>query len=222
MYQLIIFDWDGTLMDSAQKISNCIRASARDVGLAEPPHAQAKSMIGLGLNEAMSLLFPGISENQIKQLVDAYRYHFVTADETPQGLFDGVESGLQQLNERGALLAVATGKARSGMKRVFAELPLEQYFVASRCADETRTKPHPQMLHELLDYTAIDPKNTIMVGDTTYDMEMAANAGVHGLGASYGVHSESDLLDAAAVEVLESFSAITRWLLNGRIQKAHV
>ena len=220
MYQLIIFDWDGTLMDSAQKIANCIKAAAREIGLEEPGDQQAKNIIGLGLAEAMHILFPKLSEAQNRKLVDAYRHQFVVADQTQQGLFQGVEQGLQALAESGALLAVATGKARAGMQRVFAEIDLEHLFVASRCADETRSKPHPQMLLELLDYTAIDPKNTIMVGDTTFDMDMAKNAGVHGLGAAYGVHDETALRAAQAVEVLHSFLDIQHWLLNQRTQAA--
>lgn len=221
MYQLIVFDWDGTLMDSAQKISNCIRAAARDADMQEPTDQQAKSIIGLGLIEAMTVLFPHASKQQTSQMIEAYKYHFVTVDDTQQGLFDGVESGLQQLNDSGALLAIATGKSRAGMQRVFAEQPWEKYFVATRCGDETRSKPHPQMLLELLDYTAIDPKNTIMVGDTTYDMEMAGNAGVHGLGAAYGVHGEAALRGAKAIDVLDSFQQIINWLADSRLQKAY-
>jgi len=221
MYQLIIFDWDGTLMDSAQKIANCLKAAAREVGIDEPSDQQAKNIIGLGLAEAMHSLFPNLTETRNRQLIDAYKHQFVVADQTQQGLFQGVEQGLQVLVESGALLAVATGKARAGLQRVFSEIDLEHLFVASRCADETRSKPHPQMLLELLDYTAIDPKNTIMVGDTTYDMDMAKNAGVHGLGAAYGVHDEVALRAAQAVEVLHSFSDIQQWLLNQRTQAAY-
>ena len=113
MYQLIIFDWDGTIMDSAQKISNCIRASARDVGLEVPTTEQAKSIIGLGLSEAMRRLFPAAKNDQLVAMVDAYKYHFVTADGTEQKLFDGVVEGLQLLEDAGAVLAVATGKFQS-------------------------------------------------------------------------------------------------------------
>lgn len=221
MYQLIIFDWDGTLMDSAQKIANCIRAAAREVGVAEPDDREAKKIIGLGLHEAMRILFPELNHDRHVALIEAYRHQFITADETQQGLFHGVEEGLRSLSESGAMLAVATGKARAGLQRVFNEMGLGHFFVASRCADETRSKPHPQMLLELLDYTAIDPQATIMVGDTTYDMDMARNAGVHGLGAAYGVHDEDALRAAHAVDVLHSFSDIHHWLMNGRVIKAY-
>ena len=221
MYQLIIFDWDGTIMDSAQKIANCIKAAARDVGVDEPSDQQAKSIIGLGLTEAMRVLFESASESQIKQIVEAYKYHFVKGDVTEQGLFDGVEQGLQALEDAGAVLAVATGKSRAGLDRIFAETGLKKHFITSRCADETRSKPNPQMLHEILDFTAIDADKTIMVGDTTYDMDMAINANMHGLGVSYGVHSELMLLESKAVSVQHSFKQTIAWLLDGRIEKAY-
>lgn len=220
MYQLVIFDWDGTLMDSAQKIANCIIASARDAGLAPPSETTAKSIIGLGLVEAMQQLFPSASAADIKRVIEAYRYHFVAGDVTEQALFSGVEQGLNELQETGALLAVATGKSRAGIERVFADCDLRQHFVVTRCADETRSKPHPQMLHEILDFTSIDADKAIMVGDTTFDMDMAANAGITGLGAAYGVHTEQMLRESQAVEVKHSFSDLLAWLLDGRVEPA--
>ena len=201
MYQLIIFDWDGTIMDSAQKIANCIRASARDVGVEEPSDEKAKSIIGLGLLEAMTVLFSTATESQVKQIVEAYKYHFVKGDVTEQSLFEGVESGLQALEDAGAVLAVATSKSRACLDRIFAETGLKKHFITSRCADETRSKPHPQMLNEILDFSAINADKAIMVGDTTYDMDMAVNANIDGLGASYGVHTESMLLESKALSV---------------------
>jgi len=208
-------------MDSAQKIANCIQASARDVGMVEPTTDSAKSIIGLGLNEAMRKLFPNVSERDVKSLVDAYKYHFVSGDVTEQKLFDGVGQGLIALEQAGAVLAVATGKSRAGLDRAFKATELGRHFIGSRCADETRSKPHPQMLNEILDFTSIAPEKAIMVGDTTYDMDMAANAGVAGLGVSYGVHTEKMLLDAQALTVQPSFNDLINWLLKGRIEKAY-
>jgi len=222
MYQLIIFDWDGTLMDSAQKIANCIQASARKVGLDIPTAEHAKSIIGLGLIEAMRSLFPKASESQISDMIEAYKYYFVSVDETEQTLFDGVVEGLQALESSGAIMAVATGKSRVGLERAFANWNLKHYFITSRCADETRSKPHPQMLHEILDFTAIEPHKAIMVGDTTFDLDMAANASIAGLGAGYGVHSERMLLDSKALTVQPSFKQIIAWLLDGRAERAYV
>jgi len=221
MYQLIIFDWDGTLMDSAQKIANCIIASARELGVDEPSDQEAKSIIGLSLGNAMNVLFPQLTVRQINKLIQVYKHHFVTLDQTEQSLFAGVEEGLVKLNELGVLLAVATGKSRVGLNRVFDELSMRQYFVASRCADETRSKPNPQMLLELLDFTAVHPDKCIMIGDTTFDMDMAMNANVHGLGAGYGVHSEDALLNSNALEVLNSFQGIIDWLLSNRLERAY-
>lgn len=220
MYQLVVFDWDGTLMDSAQKIANCIRAAARDLGIAEPSDNKAKSIIGLSLFGGMQRLFPQLNKQQTNNLVEVYKHHFVKGDVTEQKMFAGVEQGLQTLNDSGVLLAVATGKSRTGLDRELNEVNLRHHFVATRCADETRSKPHPQMLLELLDYTAIDPKKSIMIGDTSFDMEMAANAGVHGLGVSYGVHSESALRDANAIDVVDSFLELVAWLTNNRLEKA--
>jgi phosphoglycolate phosphatase len=222
MYQLIIFDWDGTIMDSAQKIANCIQAAARDTGLDAPTSEQAKSIIGLGLFEALRRLFPSASGSQVNAMIGAYKHHFVIADDTKQALFDGVAQGLQSLEDGGAVLAVATGKSRAGLNRAFAELDLAHHFITSRCADETRSKPHPQMLHEILDFTAIEPDKAIMVGDTTFDLDMAANARMAGLGAGYGVHSEQALLDSKALAVLQNFNEIIAWLLDGRLEKAYV
>ena len=208
-------------MDSAQKISNCIQASARDVGLVEPTSKQAKSIIGLGLGEAMQQLFPTANDAQLSAMVRAYKHHFVTADNTEQKLFDGVVAGLTALESAGAILAVATGKSRAGLDRAFSALDLKHHFVTSRCADETRSKPHPQMLNEILDFTAIAPHKAIMVGDTTFDLDMAANANMAGLGAGYGVHSEQMLLDSKALSVEKSFNDVVSWLLDGRVEKAY-
>lgn len=221
MYQLIIFDWDGTLMNSAQKIANCIKASANACGLAEPTDQQAKNIIGLGLIEAMEILFPQADDAQLHELVESYKYQFVTADDTEQSLFDGVERGLQQLQDAGAVLAIATGKSRAGLDRVFANSNLQKHFITSRCADETSNKPSPHMLNEILDFTAIDVSKAIMVGDTTYDLDMAKNAGMVGLGVAYGVHEPSELRASDALHVANSFADVTEWLLDGRVEKAY-
>ncbi len=208
-------------MDSTQKIANCIRAAARDVGLMEPTVAQAKNIIGLGLHECMMVLFPEASTTARDQMVDRYKYHFVTEDKTEQSLFEGVNQGLQKLEERGALLAVATGKSRVGLDRAFGVAGLDTRFTVTRCADETRTKPNPQMLHEILDFTAIDVSKAIMVGDTSYDMDMASNAAMAGLGVSYGAHTEATLLESNALSVQHSVNTMIEWLLDGRIEKAY-
>lgn len=220
MYQLLIFDWDGTVMDSAQKIVNCIQGSARSLGLPEPTFDDAKRVIGLGLSEAMHVLFPRSSQNSIKRLVDGYRLHWLEKDVTDQRLFPGVREGLKELAESGAFLAVATGKSRQGLQRQLTELNLEHYFTVTRCADETRSKPHPQMLEEILDYTAINPHKALMIGDTTYDVQMAAQAKIAALGVAYGVHQDHELIKYGALEVFASFAELLAWLKQDRLQPA--
>jgi len=221
MYQLVIFDWDGTLMNSAQKIANSIRGAANRVGLPEPSDQQAKNIIGLGLQEALRQLFPAESPSAIDNLISVYKHYFTNIDNTQQGLFSNVEKGLIKLNQHGVMLAVATGKARQGLRQAFAQVGLEEQFAITRCADETRSKPHPEMLLEILEFTAINPQNSIMIGDTTYDMEMAENAGMHGLGVSYGVHRAHALMCAKALAVASSFDEVVEWLLDGRVEKAY-
>ncbi len=220
MYQLIIFDWDGTLMDSTQKIANCIRAAARDVGLEPPTVAAAKNIIGLGLQECMRVLFPNADEADRTEVIERYKFHFVTGDQTEQNLFKGVESGLQKLDDSGVVLAVATGKSRVGLDRAFDLTNVAHHFAVTKCADETRSKPHPQMLHEILDFTAIDASKAIMVGDTSYDLDMAKYAGMHGLGVSYGAHDESTLYASDARAVHASATQMIDWLLEGRLERA--
>jgi phosphoglycolate phosphatase len=221
MYQLIMFDWDGTLMDSAQKIANCLHASAAEVGLPSVSDQKAKSIIGLGLDDAMNALWPNTPAHTVNELVAAYKHHFVNVDTTSQELFSGVVDGLDRLNEAGAFVAVATGKSRVGLQRVLDEYDFHGHFVVTKCADETRSKPHPQMIHEILDFTSIDPKNSIMIGDTTFDMQMAGSANVHGLGVSYGVHSENDIRQAGAIDVVNSFNNVVDWLFDKGVSAAH-
>ena len=220
MIQLVIFDWDGTLMDSALKITRCIQAAARELEIPEPSYDESKVVIGLGLNEAMQRLFPQIPDAKITQLVEAYKHHFVHNDKTEQELFSGVREGLERINATGAMVAVATGKSRVGLDRVLDIADLRSQFVTTRCADESRTKPHPQMLHDILDFTAIPNKNAIMIGDTSFDMDMAHNADMTGLAVSYGVHSHDTLLQTKARSLVHSFDEVLSWLDQNGLEKA--
>lgn len=210
-FQLVVFDWDGTLMDSEAKIVNCMQAAARDAGIADPGAAAIRHIIGLGLQEAMAALFPDSPMSLRDELVDHYRRHFLERDNTAMPLFPGVAEGLAALSDRGYLLAIATGKARRGLDRVLDETGLRDLFVASRCADETFSKPHPRMLEEILDLTGVDARQAIMVGDTIYDMQMAGNARVPGLAVSYGVHPREQLLQTGALDCLDSFGEVRAW-----------
>lgn len=213
-YKLIIFDWDGTLMDSQARIVSCLMSAANDLALNQLTNKQLKNVIGLGLREAITHLYPQLSEEQISRFADRYRYHFVTANETPSGLFDNVRLMLEQLIAQGFMLAVATGKARRGLDQVLNDTGLSNFFHGSRCADETRSKPHPQMLEELLDEFGVLSHEAIMVGDTGYDMLMARTLGMDALAVSYGVHEKSVLLKHQPLYCVDSISELSQWLLN--------
>ena len=222
MFQLIIFDWDGTLMDSTRKITRCIQAAAQEMQLEVPSHDEAKWVIGLGLVEAMQALFPMVSKDVIGGVVESYKKHYVELDDTEQPLFDDVIDGLSEMAQAGALLAVATGKSRVGLNRVLTQSGLGDAFVTTRCADESRTKPNPQMLIDILDYTAIDAEHALMVGDTTFDMEMATNASMPGLAVSYGAHPIEQLQSTQASDIVDSFKCAKEWIQQQGIAPAYL
>ena len=211
-FDLVVFDWDGTLMDSEAKIVRCMQAAAHDLQIPDPGVAAIRDIIGLGLSEAMQILFPGSSAGDQGQLVERYRRHFLELDNTAMPLFPGVAGGLAQLADQGYMLAVATGKARRGLNRVLDETGMRHLFVTSRCADETLSKPHPQMLEEILDQTGVESGRALMVGDTVYDMQMAQNARIAGLGVSYGVHARERLLECGALACVDSFREVCAWV----------
>lgn len=212
-YDLIIFDWDGTLMDSVDKIVRCMQGAASDLGYADPGAAAIRHIIGLGLTEAMQALFPALTGYEHERLTQRYREHFLHRDQTHMPLFPGVDQGLRQLNEQSYLLAVATGKARRGLDRVLEDTATRGLFCVTRCADEAFSKPHPKMLEDILTATGVTPQRALMVGDTTYDMQMACNAGVAGLAVSYGVHGHQDLMRAGALACVNSFEEVCTWIL---------
>ena len=202
---LLIFDWDGTLIDSSAKIVRCMQQSAEDLQLNALSDNEVKNIIGLGLPEAIETLFPGIEEGLRDQFRDAYSKHYVEADQVPCEFFPGVMQTLETLHAEGYKLAVATGKSRRGLNRVLKNLALEEFFHGSRCADETRSKPHPLMLEELLDEFDRAPVEAVMVGDTSYDLEMAKNAGVPSVGVSYGAHHPETLAQYNPLGFIDEF-----------------
>ena len=210
--RLVIFDWDGTLMDSAAKIVNCFNHAARDVGLDLPREDAVRNIIGLGLRDAFEALFPDTAAPTRTALIQRYRDYFLELDDTPMLLFPGVETGLYELKARGHMLAVATGKARLGLSRGLAETGLADVFTVTRCADEARSKPHPQMMQDILAHTRVSPDDALMVGDTVYDIQMARGARVKSLAVSYGVHPRARLLEESPVTCLDSFEDVTRWI----------
>jgi len=212
-YSCIIFDWDGTLMDSMQKISESIRVAAADADLPVPIDNEAKNIIGLGLVDSMQKLFGDISEEKIQQVVERYKYHFIEQNKTPQPLYKGVLDGLEEISQAGAFLCVATGKARAGLERVLSAESMHDFFIYTRCADESRSKPHPQMLFDILDFLALNKRECLMVGDTEYDMQMASNAGIDAVGLSYGAHTEARLFETGALKVFADFDEFLQWTL---------
>ncbi|NIR32363.1 MAG: HAD-IA family hydrolase [Gammaproteobacteria bacterium] len=210
-YRLLVFDWDGTLVDSEARIVGAARAAFADLGLPVPADGAIREIIGLSLEEAVKVLCPGSNATLYRRFVDYYRHHFVGREE-PATLFPGVEPTLQALREQHYLLAIATGKSRAGLERELQVTGLRPMFDASRCADETSSKPHPQMLQELMEELDAHVGETIMVGDTEYDLQMARNAGVDALAVGYGVHDHGRLVQCGPVALLHAFGDLTAWL----------
>ena len=205
---MVIFDWDGTLCDSVGHIVASVRAVAREMGLPVPSEAEAANIIGLSLPRAMEVLFPQESPERLQELIAGYASHYVASETAPPGLFPGALETLQELKGRGFELAVATGKSRRGLDRVLAELDLQDLFDATRCADETSSKPNPLMITELLAERSYNPEDVIMVGDTEYDLEMAVNAGVASVGVSFGVHSVTRLARHGPLAIVDELPAL--------------
>jgi phosphoglycolate phosphatase len=211
-FDLLVFDWDGTLMDSAARIVASLRASIADLNWEPRESAALKNIIGLGLQEAIRALYPQVDANGYAGFVERYRYHFLVANTTPSELFPGAADTVRDLDRRGYLLAVATGKGRQGLNRVLEETGLRGVFRATRCADETASKPHPQMLRELMAELDASPARTLMIGDTEYDLEMARNAGTASLAVRYGVHEPERLARHGPVHQIDDISELISWL----------
>jgi phosphoglycolate phosphatase len=210
-YDLVIFDWDGTLMDSTRVIAASLQGACRDVGCAVPTEEEALFVIGLNMADTFARVVPDLDEAGRRRLADRYRHHFL-AREGEAPLFEGVPEMLSDLHARGRRLAVATGKARRGLDRALEATGLKPWFEATRCADEGFAKPHPGMLLMLLEMTGVDPGRALMVGDTTHDLELAANAGVDAIAVSYGAHGEALLATRPARARLKSVRELHGWL----------
>jgi phosphoglycolate phosphatase len=212
-FDLVVFDWDGTVVDSTAMIAVCIQKAAADLGLAVPSRERASHVIGLGLNEALARAVPDLAPDRIEAFSARYRFHYF-AGEPEIVLFDGVRELLVELAESGARLAVATGKSRRGLDRAFASTGLGMFFSASRCADETHPKPHPAMLHELTTELDVSTQRTVMIGDTTHDLGMARSAGTAAIGVSYGAHPRAELAALAPLAIADSVEGLRPWLLR--------
>jgi len=212
-YKLIIFDWDGTLMDSIARIVSAMRAAAHHCQLPIPAENSVKNIIGLSLPKAFDILFPGASQADVTALLAQYKFQYVEGDDTPSPLFDHALVLLKALTDNNKLLAVATGKGRNGLQRVFCESQTEHFFHASRCADEARSKPDPQMLLSLLAELNVLPKHAVMIGDTSYDMQMAQAAGIDRIGITLGVHDRAILNQYQPRAIVDSLFELQQLLL---------
>src|SRR5579862_5005204 len=210
-FDLIVFDWDGTLMDSTAHITRSIQSACRDLGLPVPADESASYVIGLGLRDALQICAPTLDPSDYPRLAERYRFHFLTLGQKTE-LFDGVRELLQELRDLGYFLAVATGKSRVGLNRALDESRLTSLFDSTRCADETFSKPHPAMLQELTRQLGQDLERTVMIGDTTHDLQMAANAGAAGIGVGYGAHAAAALAALEPRFVAADIEALAGWL----------
>ncbi|WP_415034247.1 HAD family hydrolase [Azonexus sp.] len=214
-YELVVFDWDGTLLDSTGAIVRAIQAACADLELPVPSRAQASHVIGLGLGDAMRHAVPDLAAENYQDMIERYRFHYLSADHELR-LFEGVPQMLARLQNAGHILAVATGKSRVGLERALDHSGLRTFFSASRCADECHSKPHPQMLEELLAEFGMAETAAVMIGDTSHDLLMAKNAGVDALAVSYGAHPAVQLHAHAPRACVQDVAELDAWLrVNG-------
>jgi phosphoglycolate phosphatase len=214
-FDLVVFDWDGTVVDSTAMIARSIQKAAADLGLRVPSLERASHVIGLGLRDALAAAVPDLAADRIEAFTERYRHHYI-AIEQEIVLFSGIRELLVELTESGAVLAVATGKSRRGLDRSFAATGLGMFFAESRCADETHPKPHPAMLHEITAALAMSRQRTVMIGDTTHDLAMARSAGTASIGVTYGAHPRAQLEAEGALALVDDVAELRTWLMRTR------
>lgn len=212
--KLIVFDWDGTLMDSAAHIVACLQNAITELSLAPKTDDELKNIIGLGLREAFFALYPQADDNELTSLTHRYREHFFDNNATPCELFDGARELIQELDSNDYYLAIATGKGRNGLDKVLKETGMGTYFPITRCADESHSKPHPQMMLDIIDYYGVEANEAIMIGDSEYDLLMANNAKAQSVAVTYGVHEKHRLLNCSPITSVDSIKDLHEWLLN--------
>jgi phosphoglycolate phosphatase len=210
-YRMLVFDWDGTLADSTALIAGAIQQACRDLGLPAPDGPSARHVIGLGYRDAINLVAPTLPSSDLARFSERFRLHCLVGDaDIP--LFPGVRELLDELDRRGFLLAVATGKTRAGLARALAQHGIAHCFIASRCADESFPKPHPAMLISLMELAGAAPGETLMIGDTTHDLELARNAGVSAVAVAYGAHPAAGLAAMEPLAIVHSIGELRSWL----------
>ena len=210
-YNHLIFDWDGTLMDSAAWIVHCMQRAIDDEGMTFRDERAIRGIIGLGLHEAVAQLFPDADDARVTSVCHAYRDHYFAAEDQ-SALFEGVVDVLNELREAGYWLAIATGKSRRGLSKVLSETGLEPYFSITRTADETRSKPHPLMLDEIMTDFDTGPDDCLMIGDSVFDLQMASNAGMESLAVSWGVQSSNNLQALGPAGMIHHIREMPGWL----------
>lgn len=208
---LYIFDWDGTLSNSLSKIVGCTQAAAAELNMPLPTDDAVKDIIGLSLPIAIQRVFPGLSDQDFKLLMEAYSRHFIADKASPIDFYPKVRETLDTLLAEGHHLAVATGKSRRGLDRVFTDMEMVDYFHSSRCADETESKPSPLMLKELLEEFSVSADEAVMIGDTEYDMDMAQQINMPRIAVSYGAHHIDRLLPFEPVMCLDEIHELLDW-----------
>lgn len=208
---MIVFDWDGTLMDSTAVIASSIQAACRDLNLPVPSDESARHVIGMGLVQALQHAVPDAPAHLYEPLAERYRHHFLAQDESIP-LYAGAAETVAELHDAGYTLAVATGKSSKGLQRALDSSGLRRYFRATRTADQTFSKPHPAMLLELMEELGVDAARVLMIGDTTHDLQMAINAGVAAVGLTHGAHPAEQLGALQPLALLDDFDELRAWL----------
>ena len=212
-FDLIVFDWDGTLYDSTALIVRCIQSACRDLGVAVPSDLDAAYVIGLGLHDALRHVTPELPRERVDELGRRYRHHYLSKQHELV-LFKGTLTMLHALRQRGHLLAVATGKNRVGLDQALGQSELQGLFDATRTADETVSKPHPLMLQQLMAQFGVAAERTLMIGDTTHDLLMASNAGAASVAVSYGAHDKTAFAEHGPLVVAHSTAELQAWLIS--------
>tara|TARA_R110000850_G_scaffold72424_4_gene159318 strand:- start:762 stop:1415 length:654 start_codon:yes stop_codon:yes gene_type:complete len=207
-YEICVFDWDGTLVDSERHIVDSLTYAAEKLSLPSLSYDVKKDIIGLSMHKALETLYPSLSLAGIEQMRAYYGEHFFSVPQDASILFEGVLSTLSDLRDTGVKLAVATGKSRNGLDKALVSTGLKSFFDIERCADETRSKPDPLMLSEIAQHYKADPSSMLMVGDTEYDLEMARNFNMDSVGVSYGVHEKARLVLHKPIAIIDTFSEL--------------
>jgi phosphoglycolate phosphatase len=212
--KVIVFDWDGTLLDSTGAITNSIQAAAVDLNLQVPSYEQASHVIGLALASALKVAVPQVTPEQLPELIERYKFHYLKRE---GGLFpfEGIPELLDELVALGIPLAIATGKSTIGLMRALDNLGWRKKFVTTRCADQGEPKPHPWMLNDICEELGIKPSEALMIGDTTHDLGLAKNAGAASIAVSYGAHSDDGFAAFSPLAVFSKVSELSECLLSG-------